>query len=68
MQADGVDVVGFQFAKDDGGQNGQPAQDKESLARDERRVLGMLYATLKVRSMEDGLRVVNAHVSLSRAS
>jgi len=54
MQADGVAVVGFQFAKNDRGQNCQPAQDKECLARDEQHMLGMLYATLTLRSMEDG--------------
>jgi hypothetical protein len=42
----------------------------EVIGRDEQHLLGMIYATLTVRSMEDGreLRVVNAHVLMSRAS
>ena len=40
----------------------------EVTARDEQHVLGMVYATLTVRSLEDGreLRIVNAHVLMSR--
>jgi len=39
------------------------------IARDERWVLGNCYATLTVRSIDDGreLRIVNAHVLMSRA-
>jgi len=42
----------------------------EVIARGEQHVLGMVYATLTVRSLEDGreLRVVNAHVLMSRAN
>jgi hypothetical protein len=40
------------------------------IARDERWVLGNCYATLTARSLDDGreLRIVNAHVLMSRAS
>jgi hypothetical protein len=40
----------------------------EVIARDERWVLGNCYATLTVRSLDDGreLRIVNAHVLMSR--
>jgi hypothetical protein len=42
----------------------------EVIARDEQHVLGMVYATLTVRSLEDGreLRVVNGQLLLSRAN
>jgi hypothetical protein len=41
----------------------------EVIERDEQHLLGMVYATLTLRSLDNGreLRIVNAHVLMSRA-
>ena len=62
--------VGDRVVSDVDAQGVRRGEAFEVIGRDERWVLGNCYATLTVRSLDDGreLHVVNAHVLMSRAS